>query len=552
MDASDYPQDEHRGAAGKVPSLLHDYRAQRDAWREQARNLARMREEVLSAADREAKDIVTTARTDIRSILLKARRDLLVLAAQVRAAGRLGDPEDAAEVGFLPPDELGQAHTSLTAARHDIRQVLDESRPELEGLISEGEALRAALRQQRPHAPTPVQQRPQHLEPPIEVAGRNIFSRSEPAIDFDVTTIAAEQPTEFSIRKRRPARAFIAAAATLGGLALMGTTWWLFGTPIAEKPTKVESSATADVGAGRPESKNSFRSPIPDARSPLTIALAARRTAWLRVTADGRVTAERTFKAGETQLINATREVSIRAGDAGAVTVSVGGREPVALGREGEVLTRKFTVQTPRAAGAVPQRPITPRPGPPVSIAEAAPKAAPVATVVPSPSIAAPPPPTPSTLPSSSATPVTRSAAATVDRPAAAPSPSQTAAAQPSIQDSLTSAASRWLDAYYRQDRATMASISPQVNVSDDRGDKERLPRGLTGVQRTLEDVNVQVVNSEAIFTAKMTERMENVSAGQSAQAVSFVSHMWTQRNGSWQLHDVRIVGASTLGRSLR
>jgi hypothetical protein len=97
-----------------------------------------------------------------------------------------------------------------------------------------------------------------------------------------------------------------------------------------------------------------------------------------------------------------------------------------------------------------------------------------------------------------------------------------------------------------------MASISPQVNVSDDRGDKERLPRGLTGVQRTLEDVNVQVVNSEAIFTAKMTERMENVSAGQSAQAVSFVSHMWTQRNGSWQLHDVRIVGASTLGRSLR
>ena len=97
-----------------------------------------------------------------------------------------------------------------------------------------------------------------------------------------------------------------------------------------------------------------------------------------------------------------------------------------------------------------------------------------------------------------------------------------------------------------------MASISPQVNVADDRGDKERLPRGLTGVRRTFEDVNVQVVNSEAIFTAKMTERMENIAAGQSANAVSFVSHMWTQRNGSWQLHDVRIVSASTLGRSLR
>ena len=95
-----------------------------------------------------------------------------------------------------------------------------------------------------------------------------------------------------------------------------------------------------------------------------------------------------------------------------------------------------------------------------------------------------------------------------------------------------------------------MASISAQVHVVDNRRDKERLPRGLTGVRRTLDDVNLQVFNSEAIFTARMTERMENLAAGQSAQTVSFVSHMWTQRNGIWQLHDVRIVSASTLARS--
>ena len=97
-----------------------------------------------------------------------------------------------------------------------------------------------------------------------------------------------------------------------------------------------------------------------------------------------------------------------------------------------------------------------------------------------------------------------------------------------------------------------MTSISAQVNVTDDRGDKERLPKGLSGVRRTLEDVNVQVVNNnEAMLTARMTERMENVAAGQSAQAVSFISHMWTQRNGTWQLHDVRIMSASTLQRAL-
>jgi hypothetical protein len=45
---------------------------------------------------------------------------------------------------------------------------------------------------------------------------------------------------------------------------------------------------------------------------------------------------------------------------------------------------------------------------------------------------------------------------------------------------------------------------------------------------------------------------MENIAAGQSAQAVSFVSHMWTQRNGNWQLHDVTIVAASTLAGKLK
>ena len=94
-----------------------------------------------------------------------------------------------------------------------------------------------------------------------------------------------------------------------------------------------------------------------------------------------------------------------------------------------------------------------------------------------------------------------------------------------------------------------MASISPQVNVSDDREDKERLPRGLTGVRRSLEDVNLQVFGPEAMLTARMTERVENSTSGQ--MAVSYVHHMWTQRNGTWQLHEVRIISAATLSRAV-
>ena len=116
----------------------------------------------------------------------------------------------------------------------------------------------------------------------------------------------------------------------------------------------------------------------------------------------------------------------------------------------------------------------------------------------------------------------------------------------------MTAQVTRWLDAYYRQDRATMTAIAPAASIADDRPDKERLPRGLAGVKRSLDDVKFRIFSeSEAMLTARMTERMENAGAGQMASAVSFVSHMWTLRNGTWYMHDVRIVSASTLNRAL-
>jgi len=96
-----------------------------------------------------------------------------------------------------------------------------------------------------------------------------------------------------------------------------------------------------------------------------------------------------------------------------------------------------------------------------------------------------------------------------------------------------------------------LSSIAPQANVTDDRGTKERLPIGLNGVRRSLEDVIVKVFGSSAMLTAKMTERMDNAAAGQMAQTVSFISHMWIQKNGTWQLDEVRIMSASALSRSM-
>ena len=577
MDGPDYPQDERPGTSNGVPALIHDYRAQREAWREQARNLARMREEVLTAADREAKDIVSTARADIRRILLKARRDLLVLAAQVRAAGRLGEPDDTPEtIALLPADDLSQAGDALISARHDVRRVLDETRPDLEGLASEGAALRAALRQ-RPGASrhTDVRRQIPTLvhDAPDAGPGRDVELPSGPS-DFEFTTMAADETHDLSLRVRRPLKAMVVAAATLGGLALMGTGLWLYRP--SEAPTRPVDGASAAGRTQLPQpTPSSAKTPATGTRpsaavSPrpgfVSVNVAATRSSWIRVTVDGRVTAERIFTAGETQQISNAREVSLRAGDAGAVTVSVDGRKATVLGREGEVVTRRFAAESPRVRPATATATAPAPSSPAVSTTAAPPRPQPAAPSVPQASTSAASSTTTSTLvaparavdtqaaapqpsattPAASSTGVLAGRTAAVDRQAAAPAP----VAQASLQDSLTNTFARWFDAYYRQDRATMAAIAPQANVSDGRSEKERMPSGLVGVRRSLEDVKLQVEGPAATLTARITERME--ASGQMAETVSFISNIWEQRSGSWQLLDVRIVSASSIGRALR
>ena len=98
-----------------------------------------------------------------------------------------------------------------------------------------------------------------------------------------------------------------------------------------------------------------------------------------------------------------------------------------------------------------------------------------------------------------------------------------------------------------------MAAVSDaQLSVSDERTENERLPQALAGVRRTLEDVNLQVFGDTALFTARMTERWEDIAAARGATSDSFVSLIWTRRAGMWRLTYVRIVGAARLNRTFR
>jgi hypothetical protein len=68
------------------------------------------------------------------------------------------------------------------------------------------------------------------------------------------------------------------------------------------------------------------------------------RRVWMRVIVDGERVLEREVPAGTRVPLTARETVVIRTGDAGAVRVSIGGRDHGLLGGAGEVVTRTFTV----------------------------------------------------------------------------------------------------------------------------------------------------------------------------------------------------------------
>jgi hypothetical protein len=96
------------------------------------------------------------------------------------------------------------------------------------------------------------------------------------------------------------------------------------------------------------------------------------------------------------------------------------------------------------------------------------------------------------------------------------------------------------------------AFSSGPPSVSDERTDAERAPRGSAGVRRAFEDVRLQLVTENAVFTTKMTERFDDPATGRPRQLDSFVSQLWTLRAGIWQLEDVRVVPTSKLRQNFR
>jgi hypothetical protein len=114
----------------------------------------------------------------------------------------------------------------------------------------------------------------------------------------------------------------------------------------ASQPQAQAPVATVPEGPSPdPAAQTQPASPAPAETPPqagVNLEMVTTRAVWVRVTIDGRRAIERELPAGERIPLRGERSILIRAGDAGAVSISRDGRELGPLGEDAMVATREF------------------------------------------------------------------------------------------------------------------------------------------------------------------------------------------------------------------
>jgi hypothetical protein len=183
-----------------------------------------------------------------------------------------------------------------------------------------------------------------------------VGSESQPAAAESLPVAAASAPgatdsPRVASEPLRPSSGPPRAASRMrrvlgGGLILLagtglGTWMWRNGAPEAT-PSATPAPVTLPASPA-PEPPAPVAAESPPQGSELTTI----RRVWVRVLVDGERVLEREVPADTRVPLTAQETIVIRTGDAGAVRLQIGGLDQGFLGREGQVVTRTFTVPPP-------------------------------------------------------------------------------------------------------------------------------------------------------------------------------------------------------------
>jgi hypothetical protein len=163
--------------------------------------------------------------------------------------------------------------------------------------------------------------------------------------------------------RRRRLRLVVLAAAVV---VIVAAVLLMRSSRSGEEPVPAQTSADpAAASPAPPATVEPPSAPVTEAAPPAATPaapgvhgeLTTIRTAWVRVTIDGERAIERELPPDARIPLRAERSIVVRVGDAGAVRLTIDGRDLGALGAEGQVVTRTFTARPSAGSGQSPRQP---------------------------------------------------------------------------------------------------------------------------------------------------------------------------------------------------
>ncbi|GAC1576363.1 MAG: DUF4115 domain-containing protein [Candidatus Elarobacter sp.] len=194
----------------------------------------------------------------------------------------------------------------------------------------------------------------------IRTYARFLALDAESAVErFNQSAPAGERPAVHAVsagtadhdRSGPSLWAIVGAIVAVVLVGFVGYEWWAYSQGAKAKGALVASSKAATPATAAPAPASGAPVPIeanvpsPSAAPVIPHRLMVRLTqrSWMRVTIDGAVQAEGIFPVGTVRTFSGN-VADLRVGNAGGVLVSVDNRPPTLLGKDGDVVERRYSL----------------------------------------------------------------------------------------------------------------------------------------------------------------------------------------------------------------
>jgi hypothetical protein len=228
-------------------------------------------------------------------------------------------------------EQLEELHEQILRARAARRQVEAEFDAFVQGFRRDPSGPSGSSRPFESLGVVPTLREPQGRPDP-RVAIPEVASPD--AVEPPAEVVAAPLP---SVQRKR--RLWVWIAIVFVAAAFAFALWGRQGTPAP--PSAPATAARPAEPVATPPPAAAPAAPAPG----VNMEMVTHRRVWVRVTIDGKRAFERELAADQRIPLHGEQTIVIRAGDAGAITLTRDGRDAGVLGRDGMIATREFTLQ---------------------------------------------------------------------------------------------------------------------------------------------------------------------------------------------------------------